>query len=240
MEIAAGTEKEDFRVRAAAQRRERMQARLLDAVLDLYQPGSGGGNLVIDDVIRAASVSRGTFYKYFNSVEAAVDALAERLATEMVADFQTLFGSDSDPGVQAIGGAAMTIARAWHDPRWGGFTCRVDYVDYFARRSAFDQMVRSCLREGKENWLFVFDSLDVAVDLIVGVTVEARRRMIRRIARPRIYADEILSRTFIGLGMSEKVVVADLALIWNRLEAHAPALGWWPLDSPFAEVIPSA
>src|SRR3546814_6029616 len=54
---------EDFRIRVAADRRERMRARLLDAVLDLYQPGRGGAHLVIDDVIQTAGVSRGTFYK---------------------------------------------------------------------------------------------------------------------------------------------------------------------------------
>src|SRR3546814_4224834 len=54
---------EDFRIRVAADRRERMRARLLDAVLDLYQPGRGGAHLVIDDVIQTAGVSRGTFYR---------------------------------------------------------------------------------------------------------------------------------------------------------------------------------
>src|SRR3546814_12397923 len=79
----------DFRIRVAADRRERMRARLLDAVLDLYQPGRGGAHLVIDDVIQAAGVSRGTFYKYFDSLEEAVDELGERMAAGTIAAFRS-------------------------------------------------------------------------------------------------------------------------------------------------------
>lgn len=231
---ASAAPAEDFRVRVAAERRERMRARLLDAVLDLYQPGQGAGALVIDDVTRAADVSRGTFYKYFASVEEAVEALGEQLAAGMIADFQLLFGDEDDPAVRAIGGAAMAIARAWHDPRWGGFTARVDYVDYFARSSAFDLMVRSCLEEARARGQLAFANLDVAVDLIVGVTVEARRRMIRRIDAPGAYADEMLACTFAGLGMHARDVARGRAAAWARIMAGAPALGWWPADSDWA------
>src|SRR3546814_6305988 len=120
---------EDFRIRVAADRRERMRARLLDAVLDLYQPGRGGAHLVIDDVIQTAGVSRGTFYKYFESLEEAVDELGERMAAGTIADFRRLFDNEPNAAARAVGGAAMAMVRAWHDPRWGGFTCRIDYVD---------------------------------------------------------------------------------------------------------------
>src|SRR3546814_8453796 len=90
---------EDFRIRVAADRRETMRARLLYAVLDLYQPGRGGAHLVIDDVIQTAGVSRGTFYKYFESLEEAVDELGERMAAGTIADFRRLF--DNEPNAAA-------------------------------------------------------------------------------------------------------------------------------------------
>lgn len=228
---AATTVDEDFRTRAAAGRREKMRGRLLDAVLDLYQPGKGGAHLVVDDVIRAADVSRGSFYKYFDSLDEAIEDLGERLTEGMIADFGTLFGGTPDPAVRAIGGAVMPIARAWHDPRWAGFTCRVDYVDYFARQSAFDLMVRACLDAARQAGQLRFGSLDVAVDLIVGVTVEARRRMIRGVEAPRSYIDDIVGRTFAGLGMDADDAAAALAIAWSRIGSCAPALGWWPADS---------
>jgi AcrR family transcriptional regulator len=220
-------ETQDFRTRVAAERRERMRERLLDAVLDLYQPDTGGGPPVIDDVIRRAGVSRGSFYKYFESVEQAARVLGERLLEQSEHDFRTLFGDEPDPAVKAIGGTGVSISRAWHDRRWGGFTVHVDHMDYFNRANATDTMVRDCLEEARRRGLMAFDSLDVAVDLIVGASVQARRRMIGGIPRPRAYADEMLERIFRGLGMEPHVLAGARTAAWTRIVTGAAALGWW-------------
>lgn len=221
---------ENRRLRVAAERRDRMRARLLETVLELYQPGRDSNALVIDDVIRAAGVSRGTFYKYFASIEQAVDELGESLANGMVADFRALFATETDPAVLAIGGSAMTMLRAWHDPRWGGFTCRVDYVDYFARASALDTLVRDALGAARDRGQMRFASLDVAVDLIVGMTVEARRRLICAPEAPRAYIDEMLACTFAGLGMDPAVFAQSRYSALARISEGARTLHWWPTD----------
>ncbi|HQS70329.1 MAG TPA: TetR/AcrR family transcriptional regulator [Novosphingobium sp.] len=217
-------------MRVAAERRDRMRARLLETVFELYQPGRDSAALVIDDVIRAAGVSRGTFYKYFTSIEQAVDALGESLAGGMVADFRALFAAEPDPAVLAIGGSAMTMLRAWHDPRWGGFTCRVDYVDYFARASALDTLVRDALCAARDSGQMRFGSLDVAVDLIVGMTVEARRRLIRAPEAPRAYIDEMLACTFAGLGMNPAVFALARNAAFARISEGVDGLCWWSTD----------
>lgn len=221
---------ENGRLRVAAERRDRMRARLLETVLALYQPGRDNAALVIDDVIRAADVSRGTFYKYFQSIEQAVDELGESLTGGMVADFRALFAAESDPAVLAIGGSAMTMLRAWHDPRWGGFTCRVDYVDYFARASALDALVRDALCAARDSGQMRFGSLDVAVDLIVGMTVEARRRLIRAPESPLGYIDEMLACTFAGLGMEPVVFARARNSAFARISEGAGSLLWWSTD----------
>jgi len=217
----------DPRTAAAAIRRARMRDRLLDAVLDLYQPGQGSGSLVIDDVIRAAEVSRGSFYKYFDSLDAAVNELGERMTADLIADFRRLFDDVADPLVRAVGGAAMAMARAWHDPRWGGFTCRVDYVDYFARASMFDLLVRDALDAARDGGQMQFRSIDVAVDLIVGMTIEARRRLMLRSVEPRAYIDEMIERTFAGLGADPAAIAAASVQAWEIMIRAAPGLGWW-------------
>ncbi|WP_235954806.1 TetR/AcrR family transcriptional regulator [Sphingobium psychrophilum] len=218
----------DPRSRAAALRRELMRNRLLDTVFDLYQPGQANGHLVIDDVIQAAAVSRGSFYKYFDSLEAAVDALGERLTAGMIGDYRRLFDDGDDPLLRAVGGAAMAMLRAWHDPRWAGFTCRVDYVDYFERASTFDLMVRDALDAARSQGQMAFVLIDVAVDLIVGVTIEARRRLMRpSVAGPRAYMDEMIARTFYALDTPPLAVAAVLDRVWLRLAKDGPVLDWW-------------
>jgi AcrR family transcriptional regulator len=74
--------REDHRVRVAGEKRERMRDHLLGAVLAVYPGKPGQGPAVIDDVIRVAKVSRGTFYKYYPSLEEAVAELGAKLAAE--------------------------------------------------------------------------------------------------------------------------------------------------------------
>lgn len=232
--ILAPSDSDDFRVRVAAQRREKMRARLLDALLDIHRTQRSGVHLVIDDVIRAADVSRGTFYKYFESLEEAVAALGEQLAGEMMADHERLFGDETDPTVRAYGGSAMTIARAWHDPRWGSFVSRVDYVDFFDRQDGFDLIVRSCLNQAGERGRMAVASLDAAVDLIVGTAVEGQRRMVRGHDAPKAYIDALLGLVFTGLGMDPEAVESARTAAWGRIVTGAPALGWWPAESKWA------
>lgn len=59
--------KEDHRKVVAAQRREKMQQRLVEAAIVVI--AAKGHSAVIEDVIVEAGVSRGTFYKYFQTLE---------------------------------------------------------------------------------------------------------------------------------------------------------------------------
>src|SRR6185369_14516799 len=74
---------QDHRPRVAAERRERMRSRLLSSALQLIAE-QGPAATSIDDVIAAAEVSRGTFYKYFPSPEALVQELALEVAKDLV------------------------------------------------------------------------------------------------------------------------------------------------------------
>jgi AcrR family transcriptional regulator len=89
--------REDHRVRVAREKRERMRDHLLGAVLAVYPGKPGQGPAVTDDVIRVAKVSRGTFYKYYPSLEEAVAELGAKLAAEMVAAIGALYDSLEDP-----------------------------------------------------------------------------------------------------------------------------------------------
>ena len=69
-------EQENFRSRVAAEKRDRMRARLLAATMQVC---GGPDVVVVDDVVRAAKVSRGAFYRYFQSLDEAVAALVAEL-----------------------------------------------------------------------------------------------------------------------------------------------------------------
>lgn len=224
------TPPEDFRRRVAAQRRERMRAHLLDELLNLYQPGAQNDALVIDDVLKAANVARGTFYKYFPSLDAASLALGEQLTTEMINNFQRLYADIDDPAVRAMGGMLIVCVRSWHEPKWGVFTGHVDFISYFERNNGFDLMVRDGLLKARETGLMQFDDIDAAVDMLMGTSIEARRRMVRRPPSPRAYVDNLLHYIFRGLSMQPRALSQALNASWDCLLDNAAAAAW--MDDP--------
>ncbi|PJE28760.1 transcriptional regulator, TetR family [Pseudooceanicola antarcticus] len=59
---------QDHRSKVAAERREKMRRRLVEAAVMVFA-AKPQGDVVIEDVVARAEVSRGTFYKYFDSLD---------------------------------------------------------------------------------------------------------------------------------------------------------------------------
>jgi len=74
----------NHRVRVGRERRQKTRAHLLCAVLQVCSNESARSPAVIDDVAGYADVSRGTFYKYFDSLDQAIAELGNQLAEEMM------------------------------------------------------------------------------------------------------------------------------------------------------------
>ena len=69
-QAATRTEEDtDHRTRVGRERRERTQARIIEAALRVFAE-KGPDAPIIDDFIKAAGVARGTFYNYFPSKDA--------------------------------------------------------------------------------------------------------------------------------------------------------------------------
>src|SRR5690349_13254711 len=74
---------EDHRVRVGALRREKTRLRLLQAALAVFSE-KGPDGTVIDDVIAAADVARGTFYNHFSTTSELLLALAATMSDEVL------------------------------------------------------------------------------------------------------------------------------------------------------------
>jgi len=74
---------DNHRVRVAKERRTRMRAHLIECALVVFAHRKRDGS-VIDSVTNAADVSRGTFYNYFDTPEALLEAVAVEVGREML------------------------------------------------------------------------------------------------------------------------------------------------------------
>jgi AcrR family transcriptional regulator len=219
---------EDVRVRVARQRRERMRERLLSATLSLYLNGRDSGPSIAEDVIKAAGVSRGTFYKYFNSVDEAVSAVGQRLADEAVRELIAAV-LDKKPRPGPIAGAAlgaqMLMCRAVLQPGWGDFVSRSDHL---SSDSAYVAAVRRTTLAGRAVGDFSFKSAKAAVDFQIGAVMGAMRRLVAGQSRPREYICEVATITLKGLGADHSRSEAAAAQASHDLSLLGPRhLPWW-------------
>ena len=217
----------DFRVRAAAEKRDRMRARLIAATMDAYLDAGTGRPPVIDDVIRVAEVSRGTFYKYFDSLDEVLAEIGRQMADEMLSSVERIFVGVDDAAVRTAAGPLMAMARAAMEPRHGAFIARVDFIDFLGGQDPRSLIVKRSLSDGRAQGRLKFDSLDAAIDLVIGVSVEGARRILKTGLLDGAYIRETATLVMLGLGMPRKGAERAVAEAWQHLQQSAAELHWW-------------
>ena len=217
---------EDVRVRVARRKRERMRKRLLSAALSIFLRDRGGSPAIAEDVIKAAGVSRGTFYKYFNSVEEAADEVGQQLADEAVRELiRAVSGQERSPIQRAALGAQMLMSRAVVQPAWGGFVSRSDHL---SQDSTYVAAVRRTTLDGRASGDFKFKSTKAAVDFQIGAVMEGIRRIVAGQPNPRAYLCEVAAMTLKGLGADHDRSDAASAKASRDLSILGPQhLPWW-------------
>jgi AcrR family transcriptional regulator len=222
----------DFRVRAAFARRQRMRNRLLLATLRLYISRAGAGTVLIDDVIRQAGVSRGTFYKYYDSVDDAVRELGTCMAREELERIEEVF-RDAPKALECLAGGAITpLVRGAIQPIWARFTSRVDYAHERSRTDLVQGYVLHNLKRARTDGELKYNSIEAALDLLVGAVIETMRRSANAETVPLEHILDVVAMTLVGLGASPAAARRSTATAWRRLASHAPSPAWWkPLST---------
>ena len=164
--------KEDHRVRVAREKRKRMRAHLLQSVFAVCSVETMREPAVIDDVVRHAEVSRGTFYKYFSSMEEAVAELGLELADEMTAGIASVYDVLEDPVMRTATGFQMFLCRAMIDPAWGAL---IAHIGLLSGDSLFTSKIQDDIRLGLSTGDYALSSVEVGTDLLMGAKIEAIR-----------------------------------------------------------------
>jgi len=218
------TEREDHRVRVGRERRERMRAHLLQSVLIVCSEDLTGGPAVIDDVIRHAAVSRGTFYKYFVSLDEAVAELGLQLADEMTAGILSVYDTLEDPVLRTATGFQMFLIRAMIEPIWGAFIARIGLL---SGDNLFTSKIRHDIELGIEMGEYVVPSVAIASDLLMGAKVEAIRRLIDT-GGSLDYIHSMASMVLRSFGITPSKADKSVVRAYRRLTEQAPGkIGWW-------------
>ena len=188
----------DHRPRVAAQRRESMRARLLDAGLaTIVARGVAGTS--IDEIISAAQVSRGTFYKYFDSVTGLAAHLAHDLAQEIGLVLDPLVTESPDPALRMAVGCRMMLHLVRQHPVIGGLIVKSGWPDV-DESHLFFEVVRRDIASGIRLKRFEPMPLDVAVNMVAGVLLGGMQSIV--VGAPQNYPEQATLQLLRGLGVS--------------------------------------
>jgi len=131
----------------------------------------------IDDVISAAEVSRGTFYKYFPSPDALVRALAIDIANELITMAEPVVLSYEDPAERVSSGMRLVARLAIDHPLAATFLVRLGWPDARGQNMMLD-FVKRDLTEGIRQGRFTRMPIELALNIVTGTVLGATHCML--------------------------------------------------------------
>lgn len=222
-EDVASVAYEDARSRVGRERRERMIQRLIDASMQ-FCTDEGRLPTVVDDVIKTADVSRGTFYKYFDSVDELIELAGTRLSEQSIREGVVMVADVSRPIYRTAVGLRLIFARALIEPNWGAFACRRVFV---GRGNFIENHASKEYTAGKAVGEYSFDRLDTVIDITLGAVTAA----VRRLSSGCVGDDYIVETSvhiLLALGARSRDAADATAAAIDFVASRGPAhLSWW-------------
>jgi AcrR family transcriptional regulator len=166
---------DDHRPRVAAERRARMRRALVEAALLVFAE-KGVDASVIDDVISAASVARGTFYNYFRTNAELLVAANEELGNELVRQIEESVVSLPTPAARLATGIRLYFDVARRFPLLAHFLAQVGPQAAGPSNLLYTYLPVH-LAEGMKCGEFVAMPILAALDIIVGSGILAVSRI---------------------------------------------------------------
>ncbi|KAA2314256.1 TetR/AcrR family transcriptional regulator [Pseudooceanicola sediminis] len=145
--------KPDHRIAVAAQRREKMHARLVEATIFVIA-AKGPAGAVIDDIITEAGVSRGTFYKYFATVNDVLLAAKIALKDELIHLVMQADQTSKDPAAAVALSILRFMATFHRYPLIGQFAAQLGVDEPGGPSAAIQDVAPRLLAWGLETGRF--------------------------------------------------------------------------------------
>jgi AcrR family transcriptional regulator len=192
----------DHRVRVAALRREEMQLHLLFSGLILASTDSIY-KLEVEDVIKQAEVSRGSFYNYFPSLPALYDGLAKQLMQEFTDMINDSIPQGLDTTTRLASTMRILMRLAVDFPMLGRFLTQIQWPNQNPDSEIFQNIIRDIqlgIKEGSFNNMPASIGANIAIGSLIG---SIHTMLLKRPARG--FEDQVTNQVLIGLGVDAKL-----------------------------------
>ncbi|WP_213958767.1 MULTISPECIES: TetR/AcrR family transcriptional regulator [unclassified Variovorax] len=222
-----GTGDNDHRVQSALRKRERTRKRILEATIQVFVR-RGDDMPVIEDVVREAGISRGTFYQHFPSLDDALLAASTGMNERMIAEILPLYDCLNEPWQRAAVGFRLFLIRAWQDPDWAAFVTR---MDAWPRDSLVATYMARDLERGRVLGQFQIDDAQMACDFLMGASAGGIQGVRSGVADPHAYMDNSVRLALQSLGCSAELRERGVEFSRRHLDEwiSGQRLAWTPL-----------
>lgn len=206
--MKAAKKKVDHRTRVGNERRQKMRLRLIEAALAVFDE-KGLDAAVIEDVISAAGVARGTFYNYFQTIEELLAALSTELGNDVMRSVERAVEDYTDPALRLASGLRLYLRTVLLYPSVSRFFWRAGLNAIGPSHLAFEYLPRH-VEDGIDAGVFKVADASTAIDIIAGITLTSiQAASTRPVARD--YPEQMVGHILLSLGVSKPVISRLLA-----------------------------
>lgn len=190
----------------AAEKRERMHARLIESAIHVFTE-KGMDGAIIEDVIARANVSRGTFYNYFKTNEELLIAALELLGNELLAIVDAAVQQRNDPIERLAYGVRTVLHTSLRNRVLARFVSRVGLGPSLANSLAVQYLQRD-IQAGIKAGQFAVTSEELAMVLVLGATHAAIHAMATHPSLPENFPELVTHHVLLSLGVPSQHAAA--------------------------------
>ena len=209
----------NHRTRVGAVRREKTRLKILTSALHVFAE-KGPDNVVAEDFIARAEVSRGTFYNYFNTTNELLLALAGTMSDEVLQVVDPLVLTYKNPVERFSVGTRLYMAMAMRYPLWGAFLRRVGTQLATRGQLIETYLTRDLTLAFKQDMLNV-SGVVVAHDIVLGSIFYGIDSMLTK-KHLGNHPQHIIWHVLLGLGITRREAKR---IAFMPLPAAGPVLG---------------
>jgi AcrR family transcriptional regulator len=194
------------RAQIGQEKRSRTRATLLEATFTLLGREKGLGTR-IEEICAAASISRGSFYNYFVSMDELLEALSYELNHDFNNGVQEVVGRMATAAERAGAAIRYYLERALQDPQWAWAMVNISAGGPIFGAETY-RHAQVTIEQGIASGEFDLPGPNSGRDLLLGTTLAA---MVTQLHNPpsATYAASVTRNVLRGLGVAP-VLVEDL------------------------------
>jgi AcrR family transcriptional regulator len=175
-----------------------MRQRLLESALVVFSR-KGPEASVVDDVIKLAGVSRGSFYNYFKTNEELLEAVAGAISNDIIRIIDPVVCEHADPVVRISLGLRLLLQAVQQSTALAAFMGRLRWPSVNSPLEGILNVSRD-IRQGMETGDLSAGSFQAAIDVFIG-TFFCAANTLTKMDVPASYLDDITKAVLLALGV---------------------------------------